>query len=151
MKFKILNKKTCLISKQAKIGKNVLIYPNNVILGNTEIYDGCILLPNNVIIDSKIGKNSQLKASFVVHSTVGEDCTVGPFANLRENNIVGNGCRVGDFVELKNCVLGDNTKASHMSYLGDVDIGTNCNIGAGVIFANYDGKKKHQSFVALHN
>lgn len=147
MKFKILNKKTCLISKQAKIGKNVLIYPNNVILGNTEIYDGCILLPNNVIIDSKIGKNSQLKASFVVHSTVGEDCTVGPFANLRENNIVGNGCRVGDFVELKNCVLGDNTKASHMSYLGDVDIGRNCNIGAGVIFANYDGKKKHHSFV----
>ena len=61
--------------------------------------------------------------------------------------MVGNNCRVGDFVELKNCVLGDGTKASHMSYLGDVDIGTNCNIGAGVIFANYDGKQKHHSVV----
>ena len=135
------------MSKQAKIGKNVVIYPNNTILGNTQIEDNCILWPNNVLIDCRIDQNTQIKSSFVTLSTIGKNCTIGPFANLREHNMVGNNCRVGDFVELKNCVLGDGTKASHMSYLGDVDIGTNCNIGAGVIFANYDGKQKHHSVV----
>ena len=145
MSFKIINKKSCYIQKSVKIGKNVLIYPNNVVLGNTTIADECILYPNNVIKDCKIGKKCQIKASFLENSVIGQNTTVGPFANLRENNKVGDFCKVGDFVELKECVLGDFSKASHHAYLGDVTIGKYCNIGAGVIVANYDGKKKHKS------
>ncbi len=147
MKYKIINKKSCYIQKTVKLGKNCIIYPNNVILGTTKIKDGCILYPGNVIIDSLIEKNCILKASYITNAKIGDNCSIGPFANLRENNTIGNNCRIGDFCELKNCKVDDNTKASHLSYLGDVDVGKNVNIGAGVIVANYDGHKKYHSTI----
>lgn len=72
---------------------------------------------------------------------------MGPYANLRENNIVGENCKIGDFVELKACKIGDGTKMSHLTYAGNLVIGKNCNVGAGVVFANYDGKDKHTTVV----
>jgi len=149
-KYKIINKKTCLIDKTVVIGKDCVIYPNNTILGNTIIDEGCILYPGNVIIDSKISQKTTIKSSFVAHTIIGAQCQIGPYANFRGPNIVGNNCRIGNFCELKNCTIGDDTKVSHMSYLGDVDIGQHCNIGAGVIVANYDGKNKHHSIVGNH-
>lgn len=146
-KYKIINKKTCTIDKTVKIEDGCIIYPNNTILGNTILRKGCILYPGNVIIDSIIMQKSIIKCSFIEKSIVNFECTIGPFANLREKNIVGNRCRIGNFCELKNCTIGDDTKVSHMSYLGDVDIGKKCNIGAGVIVANYDGKTKHHSTI----
>ena len=145
--YKIINSKLCTIDKTVKIGKNCLIYPNNVILGNTTLDDDCVLYPGNVIIDSIVLKGTTLKASYLFKSKIGQQCTIGPYANLRNDNKVGNNCRIGNFCELKNAIIGDNTKVSHMSYLGDIDIGKNCNIGAGVIVANYDGKNKHHSVV----
>ena len=147
MKVKFLNKKSCFIEKSVKFGKGVVVYPNNVLLGNTVIGDECILFPNNVIKSCKIGKKCEIKASFLESSQIGEKTTIGPFANLREQNKVGKECKIGDFVELKNCDMGDKTKASHHAYLGDITIGKRCNIGAGVIVANYDGTKKHNSAI----
>lgn len=145
--MKYLNKTSCIIDESVKLGKNVTIYPNNMILGDTVIGDGCILYPNNYINNSKIGKNCEIKASFIEDGEIGDLVNVGPFANLREKNVIGCNCRIGDFVELKNCKMGKGTKASHHSYLGDVVIGKNCNIGAGVIVANYDGTKKYSSTI----
>ena len=78
---------------------------------------------------------------------VGKNCTVGPFAHLRKGANVGDNCRVGDFVEIKNSVVGEGTKVSHLAYVGDADVGENCNIGCGVVFCNYDGKNKHRTRV----
>ena len=147
MNYKIINKKSCCIQQSVKIGKGCIIYPNNTILGSTQIKDGCIVYPGNVIIDSIIGQNCVIKTSYITNSIIGDNCAVGPFSNLRENNIIGNNCKIGDFCELKNCKMGNNTKASHHAYLGDVDIGEKVNIGAGVIVANYDGKSKHHSTI----
>ena len=147
MKAKFLFKKSCVIGKNVKFGKNVIVYPNNVILGKTKIGDGCILYPNNFINSCEISHKVEIKYSYLENSVVGESSTIGPFANLRSKNIVGCNCKIGDFVELKNCSMGNNTKASHHSYLGDVEIGERCNVGAGVIVANFDGEKKHKSYV----
>ena len=147
MKTKFINKKSCLIEKSVKFGKGVIVYPNNVILGDTTISDGCILFPNNVIKNCKIGRNVTMKSSYLEDSVVGEGTSIGPFANLRSGNNVGANCKIGDFVELKNCLMKSNTKASHHSYLGDVEIGERCNVGAGVIVANFDGTKKHKSVI----
>ena len=77
-----------------------------------------------------------------------ENTTVGPNAHLRPNSHVGKNCKVGNFVEIKNSNIGDGTKMSHLAYIGDADVGKNVNIGCGVIFVNYDGKKKYRSKVS---
>lgn len=78
---------------------------------------------------------------------VGAGSRIGPYAYLRKGAKVGHGCRVGDFTEIKNAALGDGSKMAHLAYLGDADVGKNCNIGCGVVFVNYDGKEKHRSVV----
>ncbi|MPN50577.1 Bifunctional protein GlmU [bioreactor metagenome] len=78
---------------------------------------------------------------------MGNNTNIGPFAYLRPGSVIGNDVKVGDFVEVKNSSVGDGTKASHLTYIGDSDVGENVNIGCGVIFVNYDGKEKHRSVV----
>jgi bifunctional UDP-N-acetylglucosamine pyrophosphorylase/glucosamine-1-phosphate N-acetyltransferase len=72
---------------------------------------------------------------------------VGPFAYIRPGSIIGNHCRIGDFVEIKNSSIGDRTKVSHLTYVGDADLGSGINVGCGVVFVNYDGREKHRSVV----
>jgi bifunctional UDP-N-acetylglucosamine pyrophosphorylase/glucosamine-1-phosphate N-acetyltransferase len=83
----------------------------------------------------------------VLDSKVGDNTTVGPYAYLRPGSIVGSGCRVGDFVEVKNAQIRDGAKVSHLSYIGDGEIGEKSNIGCGVVFVNYDGKTKQRTVV----
>lgn len=148
--IKFLAKKSCFIGKNVKIGKNVTIYQNNFIDGNTEIGDDCVLLPNNYIVDSKIDKNVTVHSSMIEKSVIEENSTVGPFARLRPNAKIGKNCKIGNFVEIKNSDIGDGTKISHLAYVGDAKVGRNCNIGCGVIFANYNGKSKNKIEVGSH-
>ena len=124
------NKNGIFIDKGVYIHKGAVIFSGNIILGESEIGE-CILLPNNVIEGAIIDNKS----------------VIGPFARLRPKTFIGKGCKIGNYVEVKNSIIGDNTKASHLSYIGDADIGQNCNIGCGVVFCNYDGKEKHHSIV----
>ena len=101
----------------------------------------------SVIENSIIGDNVVVKSSYIEHSVVGENTSVGPFAHLRPNSIIGQNCKIGNFCEIKNSKIGDGTKISHLAYVGDAEVGKNCNIGCGVIFANYDGKQKHKIVV----
>jgi len=100
-----------------------------------------------VIENSIVGDGTEILKSVILDSSIGNDTHIGPFSYLRPGSSVGDGCKVGDFVELKNSVLGDGSKAAHLAYVGDADIGRNVNIGCGVIFANYDGKNKHRTEV----
>ncbi|MDE6758366.1 MAG: hypothetical protein K2O95_02935 [Clostridia bacterium] len=143
----IIDKATTFISPEAIIAEDAIIYPNNHILGKSVIGSGCKIMPNCIITDSEIGDNTTVTASVMQEAKVGENTTVGPFAYLRKDSRVGNFCRIGDFVEIKDSVIGDHTKASHLAYVGNVTIGKGCNIGCGVIFVNYDGKTKHSSIV----
>jgi len=139
-----INKESCYIDKTVKIGNNVVIYPNNIILGNSEIKDNTVLYPNNFIKDSIIEQNCEVQYSNIENSVVNEDCKIGPYSRLRPNSHIGKGCKIGNFVEVKNSSLGDGTKASHLSYIGDAVLGKNCNVGCGAIFVNYNGKTKNK-------
>ena len=136
-----------LIDKTVKIGKNVTIHPTNIIKGNTVIGDNVTLLPNNYIVDSIIEENVVIEYSYIENSIIHKSCHIGPFSRIRPNSEIGENSKIGNFVEVKNSKLGDGVKASHLAYIGDVDIGDNCNIGCGAIFVNYNGKTKSRSIV----
>ncbi len=140
----IIDKKSTYIDSNVVIGENVTIYPNNYILGNTIIGDNCTIMPFNIVTDSKIGNNVKLTFSQIENSEVKDNVTIGPFAHLRPNSIINSNCKIGNFVEVKNASLGNGTKASHLSYIGDAEVGSNCNIGCGAIFVNYNGKQKQK-------
>ena len=120
----------CVFDGEINLGKNVEIGPYTI-LKNVNIEDNVRVDAFSVIEESEIKKNS----------------TVGPFARLRNGVVVGENCRVGNFVEIKNSVIGSSTKASHLSYIGDAEIGKDVNIGAGAITCNYDGKDKHKTTI----
>jgi len=143
----IIGEHTVFIDDTVKIGNNVVIHPNNIIKGNTVIGDNVVLMPSNYIVNSVIGDNTTIEFSYIEDSTVGTNTHVGPYSRLRPNALVGNNCKVGNFVEIKNSSIGDGTSASHLAYIGDVDIGKNCNIGCGAIFVNYNGTSKSRSKV----
>ena len=135
------------IDNTVKFGQNVTIYENNRIEGDTYIGDNVIIYPNNHIVDSTIGEGSSVRFSVIEQAKVGNCCDIGPFARLRPKADVRDGAKIGNFVEVKNAVVGERTKASHLTYVGDADIGKGCNIGWGVIFVNYNGRTKSRTTV----
>ena len=138
----ILNYGTTHIDDSVIIEPCVVIYPNNNIYGKTYIHKNCTLFPNNIISNCEIGSDTEITASIMKDSQVGEKCQIGPNSYLRPHSCIGNSCRIGDFVEIKNSIIGDFSKISHLAYVGDASIGKSCNIGCGSIFVNYNGKIK---------
>lgn len=138
---------TAYIDETVKIGKGTVIGPCVTLEGATIIGENCSIGQNTVIKDSQIDDNVEIKSSVITESSVGSGTKVGPFAYLRPNSHVGKDCKVGDFVEVKNSTMGDGAKASHLTYIGDSDVGANVNLGCGVVFVNYDGTKKYRSVV----
>ena len=139
-----------ILDKTVSVGKNVTIEPFAVVRGTSVLCDGCVIGSFSYVENSVIGANTVIKASRICDSTVGNNCTVGPNAHLRDKTLVSDNCRVGNFVEIKNSTLGENVKASHLAYVGDATVGKHTNIGCGVIFVNYDGKTKHRTTVGEH-
>ena len=135
------------ISKESVVSEDAVILFNSVILGESVIEKGAIIGPNSVIVNSKIGEGTEIISSYITNSTIGKNTVVGPFSHLRENVIVGDECRIGNFVEIKKSVIKDKTKASHLAYIGDSEIGYNCNFGCGSITVNYDGINKHKTTI----
>ena len=141
---------TTFIDDTVEFESGVEIYPNNNIFGNTVIKENAVIYPFNNITDSVIESGVTVKSSTLIGAKVGKNTTVGPNAYLRPNSNVGENCRVGDFVEIKNANIGNGTKISHLSYVGDADVGEKVNVGCGSIFVNYDGKNKHRTTVGNH-
>ena len=142
----IIDPSTTYIDKEVEIGKDSIIYPFTYIEQNTIIGKNSTIGPNSRLVNAKIGSNVELKANCQVwESEVGNHCTVGPFAYIRPGCKIADKVKVGDFVELKKAQVGKETKIPHLSYVGDANIGEKTNIGAGTIFANYDGKNKYQT------
>jgi bifunctional UDP-N-acetylglucosamine pyrophosphorylase/glucosamine-1-phosphate N-acetyltransferase len=132
------------ISPAARIGKGTHIYPNVYLEGNTRVGRGCTIYPNVRIQDSILGDEAIIKDSTLIEdSVIKKRASVGPFARIRPGSQIGEDARIGNFVEVKKSVIGSGTKAGHLTYLGDSEIGSNVNIGAGTITCNYDGHKKY--------
>lgn len=139
--------KMAYIDEGVKIGKGTTIYPCVVLEGNVTIGENCIIGQNTRIKDSVIDDGVTVQNSVILESKVGENTTVGPFAYLRPGSDIGSSCKIGDFVEVKNSKMGNGAKASHLTYIGDSDVGEKVNLGCGVVFVNYDGSKKYRSVV----
>ncbi|TMW69958.1 bifunctional UDP-N-acetylglucosamine diphosphorylase/glucosamine-1-phosphate N-acetyltransferase GlmU [Alteribacter natronophilus] len=131
------------IHAEVKIGKDTLIYPGTVIEGPTEIGDQCVIGPHTEIKNARIGDGTTVKQSVVHDSEVGKGVAIGPFSHIRPQSDIGDDARIGNFVEIKKTSMGTGSKASHLSYLGDAEIGSGVNVGCGSITVNYDGKNKH--------
>lgn len=139
-----------ILSELCEIGKNAVIYPDVIIEGKTIIGQGVILYPGTRLKDAVIGDFTEIQSSVILDSRVGEATTVGPFAYIRPGSEIGSRVKIGDFVEVKNSVVGDGTKISHLTYVGDADIGRDVNFGCGTVIVNYDGVKKYRTTVEDH-
>ncbi len=127
---------------------DVTIDINVVLEGKVRLGEGVNIGPGCVIKDSDLAPGTRVHANSVLEGavTLGA-CDIGPFARVRPGTVLGGGTKVGNFVEMKNAVLGEGSKASHLSYIGDSDVGKNVNIGAGTITCNYDGANKHRTVI----
>jgi len=143
----LIDPSSTYIDVDVVIGQDTVLEPNVQLKGKTKVGSHVEIGSMSKIIDSEIGDGVTIDSSKIIESQVGNKTTVGPFAYLRPKSRIGQGCRIGDFVEVKNAVIGNGSKASHLSYVGDAIVGERVNIGCGVVFVNYDGKKKSQTIV----
>ncbi len=136
------------IDLDVQIGQDTIIYPNVHLRKNTKIGRNCIIDTGCVIDSCDIADNVVLKPySVLSKSIIAQDCSIGPFSHLRPDNVIKKNVHIGNFVEVKKSVLDENTKASHLSYIGDAIVGKNVNVGAGTITCNYDGYRKNQTII----
>jgi bifunctional UDP-N-acetylglucosamine pyrophosphorylase/glucosamine-1-phosphate N-acetyltransferase len=129
-------------------GQDVFIDVNCVFSGKVVIGEGCIIGPNCVLKDVTLGAHCDIHAHSVLEECdIGNGCHIGPFARLRSGTHLAAHCKIGNFVETKKAVFGEGSKANHLSYLGDVHLGKEVNVGAGTITCNYDGVNKHKTII----
>ncbi len=148
-KFHMLNGVTIIdpdqtyISADAVIGQDTIIHPGTVIKGSTIIGAGSEIGPHSEIIDCKVGERTVIRQSVAHNSSIGNEVNIGPFAHIRPDSQIADDVKIGNFVEVKKSVFGQGSKASHLSYIGDAEVGSNVNLGCGSITVNYDGKNKY--------
>jgi bifunctional UDP-N-acetylglucosamine pyrophosphorylase/glucosamine-1-phosphate N-acetyltransferase len=142
----LIDPATTYIEDSVEIGMDCLIEPGVILAGKTRLEDSCKVGAYSVLRDATLKDHAEVREHSVIESAlIGAHSVVGPFARLREGTQLGKKAKVGNFVETKKATLGDGAKASHLSYLGDCEIGGGSNIGAGTITCNYDGFAKHRT------
>lgn len=138
------------IDPEVEIGQDTVIEPGCIIEGNTSIGENCIIGYNTKIRNCKVGNSVAIESSMLIDSQIDEGCHIGPFAYIRPNSHIGAKVKIGDFVEIKNATIGEGTKVSHLTYIGDADVGRDVNFGCGTVVVNYDGEKKHRTIIKDH-
>lgn len=137
----------CYVGPFAEVAPGAVLMPGTILKGHTTIAAGAVIGPNSLLDNAAVGEDSTVNASQIYDSTIGRSTNVGPFAYVRPNCTVGDHIKVGDFVELKNSTIGDGTKISHLTYVGDSDLGQRINLGCGTVTVNYDGTHKYRCTV----
>lgn len=146
----VLSADGVLIGPEVTIGPGTVIYPGTILKGNTMIGAGCVLGPNTVIQNSTVGDGCTVNSSQIEDSVLESGVSMGPFAHIRPGSHIGNGVHLGNFTEVKNSSIGDRTAVSHLTYVGDSDVGVAVNFGCGCVTVNYDGQKKHRTTIGDH-
>lgn len=139
---------TVYVDAGVQIGADTVLHPNVQLRGNTSLGANCLVETGVVAVDSKIANGAHLKAgSAIEEAQVGPDCIIGPMAHLRPGTVLAGKNKIGNFVETKKARLGEGSQSSHLTYIGDAEVGRNVNFGCGTITCNYDGAKKHQTTI----
>ena len=136
-----------LIMPEVTIGQDSVILPGTILKGNTKIGNNSVIGPNSLVEDSVIGNDTVFNASQCYQSKIHDHVKIGPFCHIRPNSEILDHVKIGDFVEVKNSTIGEYTAVSHLTYVGDSDVGKNVNFGCGVVTVNYDGVNKHRSVI----
>jgi UDP-N-acetylglucosamine pyrophosphorylase (EC 2.7.7.23)/glucosamine-1-phosphate N-acetyltransferase (EC 2.3.1.157) len=143
----IIDPSNTYIGPDVKIGPDTVIYPGTIIQGETTIGSDCRIGPNTEISNCQIGDGTVIRHSALFDSRIGSSVQIGPFAHIRPQSDIGDSVRVGNFVEIKKSTFGKGSKASHLSYIGDAEVGANVNLGCGSITVNYDGVSKYKTVI----
>ena len=143
----IVDPLTTYLEPELEIGTDTVIYPNTSIGRLSRAGEACVIGPNSRLSNATLGARVTVRESVVLDSTVGDDCTIGPFAHLRAHTQLESSVHVGNFVEIKKSKLASRVKVSHLSYVGDAEIGEGSNVGAGTITCNFDGKQKNATVI----
>lgn len=135
------------IDPDVEIGQDTIVEPGCIIRGKTIIGSECHIGYNTKIKSCQISDHVEIESSVLTDSKVEAFAHIGPFAYIRPNSHIGSNVKIGDFVEIKNATIGNDTKVSHLTYIGDADVGSGVNFGCGTVVVNYDGTKKHRTTV----
>ncbi len=146
----VMDPATTWIDADVVLAEDVTILPGTQLLGATVVAEDAVIGPDCTLKDCEVGAGARVVRTHGELAVIGAEATVGPFAYLRPGTRLGVRGKIGGFVETKNAVIGDGAKVPHLSYVGDAEIGEGTNIGAGTIFANYDGVAKHRTRVGRH-
>ncbi len=136
-----------VIDSRAKIGRDTRILPGSILRGCVNIGEDCTIGPDSLIEDSTVGDHCEVNSTHVIKSVLEEDVKIGPYCRVRPGSRLCSGVKIGNFVEIKNAVMGKNSKSAHLTYIGDADVGEDVNFGCGVVVVNYDGFQKHRTVV----
>jgi bifunctional UDP-N-acetylglucosamine pyrophosphorylase / glucosamine-1-phosphate N-acetyltransferase len=147
----IVDPETTWIDAEVTIGRDATILPGTQLLGATSIGAEAVVGPDTTLADTEVGERATVTRTESKLAVIGSDATVGPFSYLRPGTELGAKGKIGGFVETKNAKIGEGAKVPHLTYCGDATIGEGANIGAGTIFANYDGVTKHHTTVGAHS
>ncbi len=146
----VVDPATTWLDATVSVGQDTVIHPNTQVHGASTIGVECVIGPDTTLTDVEVGDGASVVRTQALLAVIGTGASVGPFSYLRPGTELGPGAKVGGFVETKNAQIGPGAKVPHLTYAGDVTVGEGANIGAGTIFANYDGVDKHRSTVGAH-
>lgn len=135
------------VDEGVRCGPDTVLRPGTILEGATVVGAGCQIGPSVHLVDTKVGDGATVSFAVARESKIGAEASVGPFASLRPGTVLARGAKAGTFAELKNARIGEGSKVPHLSYLGDVTVGRNANIGAGTITSNYDGARKYETVI----
>ena len=143
----MMDPESVYVEDNVLVGRGTLLLPGTILRGGTTIGENCRIGPNTMLTDCTVGSGVTINASQCEESEIWDSCEIGPYTHIRPHCVVGEGSKIGAFVQLKNCNLGKGTKMAHLTYVGDADVGEECNFGCGTVTCNYDGKSKFRTTI----
>ncbi len=146
----VVDPETTWIDADVRLARDVTLLPGTQLLGTTSVAEDAEVGPDTTLENCQVGTGAHVVRTHGTDAVIGADASVGPFSYLRPGTRLGDGGKIGAFVETKNAEIGPRAKVPHLSYVGDADIGEGSNIGAGTVFANYDGVAKHRTTVGRY-
>ena len=138
------------VDEGVTVGAGTLLLPGTILRGRTAIGTNCQIGPQVMLTDCTVEEGCSINASQCEESVIEKNCQIGPYTHIRPHCLLGEGSKIGAFVQLKNCNLGKGTKMAHLTYVGDSDVGEDCNFGCGTITCNYDGFHKYRTTIGSH-
>jgi bifunctional UDP-N-acetylglucosamine pyrophosphorylase/glucosamine-1-phosphate N-acetyltransferase len=143
----LLDPPSTFVDAGVTVAPDTTLYPGVYLLGSTRIGTGCLVGPNAIVRDSVIGDGCEIGASTIEGAVIEDGVTIGPYCHLRPGSVLERDVHLGNYVEVKASRVGSRTQVGHFSYLGDADVGSGVNIGAGSVTVNYDGEVKHRTVI----